>query len=270
LATQGTGVGTDVYGINSSGQFVGTYYDANLEPHGFALLNLFSGYTAIDDPLGTEGTFATGINDAGLIVGYYQNGSGTHGFFYNGGTYTTLDEASGMGETFVHSINNNGQIVGTYFDSGGHEHGFVETTTPNPAPTAGTTADMILRHGADGQYEIYDIGNNAILAGYSLGQVGTDWRFYGLGGFNGSDTTDMMLRNGNTGAFEVYDISNNNITNAASLGTVGLNWQAAGFADFNGDGMTDMMLRNSNTGGFEVYNISNNSIVNAASWARSA
>src|SRR5262245_30620832 len=42
----------------------------------------------------------------------------------------------------------------------------------------GTTADMILR-GANaspemGQYEIYDLGNNAILAGYSVGQIGTD------------------------------------------------------------------------------------------------
>ena len=34
---------------------------------------------------------------------------------------------------------------------------------PNPAPPAGTTADMILRN-ASGTYEIYDIGNNAILA----------------------------------------------------------------------------------------------------------
>src|SRR6516225_2589183 len=135
---------------------------------------------------------------------------------------------------------------------------------PNPSPPAGTTADMILRHGADGTYEIYDIGNNSVLAAYQLGQVGTDWAFVTLGGFNGSDTSDMLLRNSNTGAFEVYDISNNNITNAASLGTVGLNWQVAGFADFNGDGMTDMMLRNSNTGAFEIYNISDNMIINAA------
>jgi len=80
-----------------------------------------------------------------------------------------------------------------------------------------------------GQYEIYDIGNNAILAGYSLGQVGTDWEFVTIGGFFGSDTSDMLLRNSNTGGFEVYDISDNNITNAAFLGTVGLEWQVMGF-----------------------------------------
>ena len=45
-------------------------------------------------------------------------------------------------------------------------------TGPNPLPPAGTTADMILRArtvAVGGQYEIYDIGNNAILAGYSVG-----------------------------------------------------------------------------------------------------
>jgi hypothetical protein len=103
----------------------------------------------------------------------------------------------------------------------------VPVAKPNPPPPAGTTADMILRHGADGQYEIYDIGNNAILAGYFLGQVGTDWKFVGLGGFFGNDTTDMLLRNANTGGFEVYDISNNQLTGAAFIGTVGLDWQFA-------------------------------------------
>jgi microcystin-dependent protein len=140
-------------------------------------------------------------------------------------------------------------------------------TGPNPLPPAGTTANMVLR-GANtspsaGQYEIYDISNNAILTSYTLGQVGTNWQFAGLGHFFGSDTCDMLLRNG-TGAFEVYDISSNNITNAALLGTVGINWQTAGLADFNQDGMTDMVLRNSSTGAFQVYNIVNNSITASA------
>jgi Ca2+-binding RTX toxin-like protein len=135
-------------------------------------------------------------------------------------------------------------------------------------PPAGTTAEMVLRGSNTspaiaGQYEIYDIGNNAILAAYQLGQVGTDWAFVTLGGFFGSDTTDMILRNSNTGGFEVYDISNNNITNAAFMGTVGLEWQVMGFGNFSSFGETDMMLRNVNTGGIEVYDINNNQIIGA-------
>ena len=146
--------------------------------------------------------------------------------------------------------------------------GYKVTTSapsPNPAPPSGTTADMILRHGADGKYEIYDIGANNLLAAYQLGQVGTDWRFVGLGGFKGTDTTDMLLRSASTGGFEVYDITNNNITNAAFLGAVGMNWQVMGFGNFSSmPGESDMILRNSNTGGVEVYDITNNQITGAA------
>jgi hypothetical protein len=135
--------------------------------------------------------------------------------------------------------------------------------TPNPPPPPGTTADMILRHGADGLYEIYDLGNNTILAAFQLGQVGTDWKFVGLGGFFGNDTTDMLLRNANSGGFEVYDISNNQLTNAAFLGNVGLDWQVMGFGDFSSFGENDMILRNANNGGVEVYDIRNNQIIGA-------
>jgi hypothetical protein len=138
------------------------------------------------------------------------------------------------------------------------------TPATNPPPPAGTTADMILRHGADGKYEIYDIGANSLLAAYQVGQVGTDWTFVTLGGFNGSDTTDMLLRN-SAGAFEVYDISNNNITNAASLGAVGTNWQVMGFGNFSSFGENDMILRNSSNAQLEVYDLRNNQIIGANS-----
>jgi hypothetical protein len=133
--------------------------------------------------------------------------------------------------------------------------------TPNPPPPPGTTADMVLRHGADGKYEIYDIGGNSILAAFSLGQVGTDWRFVTLAGFFGNDTSDMLLRNANTGGFEVYDISNNRITGAAFLGNVGLDYQVMGFGNFSSFGETDMILRNTNNGGLQVYDIRNNQII---------
>jgi hypothetical protein len=94
------------------------------------------------------------------------------------------------------AINNNGQIVGGFsLDS----DALLITPIPNPAPPAGTTVDMILHASNTGptvfahQYEIYDIGNNAILAGYQLGTVGTEWQHVGLGNFFGSDTTDMLF-----------------------------------------------------------------------------
>jgi endoglucanase len=143
------------------------------------------------------------------------------------------------------------------------QHLSATSTGANPPPPAGTTADMILRHGADGQYEIYDIGNNTLLAAYQLGTVGTDWQFVAVRPFYGGDAGDMLLRNA-SGGFEVYDISNNNVTGAAFLGAVGVEWQVMGFGNFSSRGETDMLLRNVNTGGVEVYDINNNQIAGAA------
>ena len=118
----------------------------------------------------------------------------------------------------------------------------------NPGPPGNSTADMIMTDG-NGDYEIYDIGGNAILAAYLLGQAPPPLTFVGLGTFQAGDTSDMMLRSASTGGFEVYDISNNNITGAAFLGTVGMDWQVMGFGNFSSLGENDMVLRNSGTGG---------------------
>ncbi|MFZ3352086.1 MAG: hypothetical protein WA268_14575 [Xanthobacteraceae bacterium] len=131
-----------------------------------------------------------------------------------------------------------------------------------PPPTApGTTAAMIMCDGNNGDYEIYDIGGNAILAAGYLGQVGPEWQVGGFGGFNGAGTSDMILRDGINGALEIYDISNNAITFATAMGQVGLEWQFAGFGDFSSrSGETDMLMRNGNSGQFEIYDIGNNAI----------
>src|SRR5262249_16552909 len=127
------------------------------------------------------------------------------------------------------------------------------TPGPNPAPPPGTSALMIMNSGVN--YEIYDLGSNKVLDARNLGQVGTDWKFIGVGNFGGPAASDAMLRNVNSGALQVYNLNNNNIVNSANMGAVGLDWTTGGFGDFNGDGYTDMMLRNANSGGLEAYNI---------------
>ena len=66
--------------------------------------------------------------------------------------------------------------------------------------------------------------------GASIGTVGLDWQFAGIGPVHGAGESDLVLRNKNTGAFEVYDIANNQLTAAAPLGAVGLDWQLGEFA----------------------------------------
>jgi hypothetical protein len=89
---------------------------------------------------------------------------------------------------------------------------------------------MMLRNKNTGQFEVYDIRNNAITSASNIGTVGPDFQVAGFGPFHAPGASDMILRNANSGEFEVYDIVNNQITTANSLGTVGLDWSVGGFA----------------------------------------
>ena len=132
---------------------------------------------------------------------------------------------------------------------------------PNPAAPAGTTAVLVLNNPSNGNYEIYDMGNNSGLAAYPLATIGTPWQTVGLGNFSGHGTSDMLLRNMTAGSFEIVDVSNNNASAPILLGNVGLEWQVAGFGDFSGrPGETDMLMRDSQNGAFELYDFSNNSV----------
>jgi hypothetical protein len=44
----------------------------------------------------------------------------------------------------------------------------------NPAAPPAVSANMVLRNSGNGQYQIYNLGNNSILASYWLTQVATD------------------------------------------------------------------------------------------------
>jgi probable HAF family extracellular repeat protein len=84
-------------------------------------------FTTIDDPNGTGGSQADGINSRGDIVGAYIGADNIllHGFLLSHGQYTTLDDPNGVNGTIPNGINASGQIVGTYFDANGSTHGFL-------------------------------------------------------------------------------------------------------------------------------------------------
>jgi probable HAF family extracellular repeat protein len=144
---------TNPQSINDAGLIVGIY---SIQGSGFGgfLYNGFT-YTDIVDPSALpSSTAATGINNAGQIVGYYYGKGldpGTHGFLYSGGTYTELNDPLAINGTFAEGINALGQIVGYYVDVNGNAHGFLYsngqyTTLDDPSPSnRGTFAQGINR-----------------------------------------------------------------------------------------------------------------------------
>ena len=219
-------------------------------------------------PVNASGTPILSLNDGDTAT--YIGGSGTNALTFNYTVQTTDSPVSSLSAT---GINLNG---GTITDGAGDAVNLSLTdltqigpkigTLPNPPPPHATSADLIMRNGTTGHYEIYDIGENTVLAAYPLAQINSPWQVAGLGTFNGTDTSDILIRNASTGAFEVYDINNNNITDTAPMGQVGLEWSVSGLGAFGGKSdETDMIMRDSDTGQFEVYDIAGNQITSAAS-----
>jgi hypothetical protein len=62
---------TSVLGINNSLEMVGTYTDAQGNTHGFT--DKGGVYQTVDDPHGVGSTIVNGLNDAGVLVGFYGN-----------------------------------------------------------------------------------------------------------------------------------------------------------------------------------------------------
>src|SRR5690349_20673250 len=102
---------------------------------------------------------------------------------------------------------------------------------------------MMLRNTATGQFQVYNIRNNQITGSASVGTVGLDWQFSGVGNFSSNPgESDMILHNANTGELLVYNISNNQFTGTTSLGAVGTEWLFAGVASIRIPGAADLVL----------------------------
>jgi uncharacterized membrane protein len=131
---------TAVFGINSRGQIVGGYVDAEGTVRSFLLDD--GVFTPIDHPNAGAGpgtgTLAFGLNDRGQVVGGYLDADGRgHGFLLDRvrgarrdkRVFTPIDHpdaGAGPGTgTLAFGINDRHRIVGVYLDAEGRGHGFV-------------------------------------------------------------------------------------------------------------------------------------------------
>jgi probable HAF family extracellular repeat protein len=112
------------WGINKYGTVVGTYLDDGTgDAIGFRWSN---GSITRYRYTGGIGTEFYGNNDAGDIVGAYEDGSDDrrhHGLVRSGGKYIPFDYPGAL-DTYARGINKYGSIVGYFFSSNGRYSGF--------------------------------------------------------------------------------------------------------------------------------------------------
>ena len=157
--------GAGLNGINRYNSIVGSYLDTNANSHGFKRYSNGS-LTYLNYP-GAKQTTAVGINDSGVVVGWYTDIAGVqHGFSLAAKKFTKIDPP-GSTLTNAWSINTAGVIVGTYVGSDGIFHGFVDnagTFTTFDAPGATTT-------------EILGVNNKNQMVGLILDSAGAQHGF---------------------------------------------------------------------------------------------
>lgn len=114
--------------MNNLGEIVGTE-GTGTNTKGFDYKN--GQFTTIAVPGALE-TSAFGINDSGVIAGWYLGTSHPlyNGFTLSNGVYTKIS-VPGATKTYVMGINKLGQLVGTHEDGLGVFHGFVTNAGQN-------------------------------------------------------------------------------------------------------------------------------------------
>jgi probable HAF family extracellular repeat protein len=81
-------------------------------------------FTELSFP-GSTATAASGINDAGHVVGTFWKADRAYGFVYRDGEYTSIDYPNSL-QTQLHGISRAGEIVGSFgIDDGGGGMGFL-------------------------------------------------------------------------------------------------------------------------------------------------
>jgi len=168
------------YGLNDFGSYVGWTYSGGTY---FGFLNTPDGkFIPVDPPAATD-THATGVNNTNVVVGYFSDASGTHGFMDAGGVYTTLN-APGAVKTYAYGINGTGRVVGYYVDASGVTHGFTEYA---------------------GVFTTIDVPGAVATYGLSINQEGDVVGSY----FDGSEVHGFIYHNG---TFEYVDYPNADVT----------------------------------------------------------
>jgi hypothetical protein len=141
---------------------------------------------------GAHDTFVSGINDLGVIVGYYRLGEFDpyQGFLYDGVNFTTINY--GTSSTYIYGINNAGHVVGECtlsgvtkgfkYDGSNFTPLYFENSTSTTAYSINDSGKIVgeytlsgSTHGFtyDGQFETFDVPSGTATSCYGINN--SDW-----------------------------------------------------------------------------------------------
>ena len=136
-------------GVNDQQNLAGYFEDGGGTTHGFILIS--GKLTQLDVPFAAGlSTYATGINNAGEVVGIYVptgNDTPVESFTYLNGTYQKVKGYPHAVSTYAESLNNPGDLVGFYIGADFGFHGFIlkdgKYTSYDPPGSVETLASAI-------------------------------------------------------------------------------------------------------------------------------
>ncbi len=131
------------YGINDSGEIVGSYENNNFLSVGF--LDSNGTFTSISAPNPNDNLVLYGISDNGYMVGAISGYSLFQSFIDENGAFTTIS-VPGATQTVVRGVNDSGDVVGYYTNSSG-TYGFLGTPVSSVSATPEPPAVVLVGSG---------------------------------------------------------------------------------------------------------------------------
>lgn len=215
--------------INDAGQVVGWSYSNSsgvLQAHAF-LWTAAGGMVDLGMPPGAINSKASGINNAGQVVGVYTLGGlyplGLHGgrsiAFVWTATHGMTDLPGVGGEAL--GVNEAGRVVGTR-SSYQFEHVTSWTyleTSDEQGDFDGDGRDDLLWRNSTGAVTIWLMNGRQAIGGGLLGTVDPTWQPLGTADYNGDGRADILWRS-TSGEVGLWLMNGTRIIGGGSLGTV--------------------------------------------------
>jgi probable HAF family extracellular repeat protein len=216
---------TSAWGINDSGQIVGTSATASGAQHAF----LYSDSTLTD--LGTFGGTESGacdINSSGQVVGYSLPHTGpASAVLYSDSTVTYLGTLEGSWWSAARAINDSGQIAGEFGTVSAAQHGFLYSDS--------TMIDLGTLVGGGDLVYTTDINSSGQVIGFAATTHSASIRYHAFL-YSGSMMTDL----GTLGGTESFALGINDNGQVVGRASVGDHYDTRHAFLYSGSTMTDL------------------------------